>query len=187
MCSLLVHQELKDIKSYLLTRVEYAKAVREASERCLKGVMAEYDRANLNLKLWVAQNPEPQLPPTNPRASKAAKLKEWFAHEKWQTLKDLHSFKWYQLYGLAYSSATRLHQLKLNIKLAELIENGTYETECQNYKFFEHYGGVNNPLLTHGRNVSSALYNHIDVPEHILAEWPEIVAQVREDMKYRAV
>jgi hypothetical protein len=67
-----------------------------------------------------------------------------------------------------------------------MIEDGRYETARLERNFFVNFGGVNNPLLNHGQDVFRALYQNIDVPEHVLAEWPEGVAQVRKEMAARA-
>ena len=63
-----------------------------------------------------------------------------------------------------------------------MIEDGRYETARLERNFFVNFGGVNNPLLNHGQAVFRAIYAKLDVPEAVLAEWPEGIEQVSKEM-----
>ncbi|MBS1722521.1 MAG: hypothetical protein JSS66_05880 [Armatimonadetes bacterium] len=170
-------QELKGVEPYLLTRKEYAVLVRRASLKVIKEYIQLRNQARLDLAAWSAANPEPVRP--KDYASGAE-------FERWRDKRESHGYAWGHEYQKLYNLSTSVGQLKNNVILALMIEDGRYETECLQPNFFVRFGGVNNPLLNHGQSVFTALYRRIDVPEHVLAEWPEGVEQVRKDIAARA-
>ena len=177
MSLLAMYQELKGVEPHLLTRLEYAIIVRKAAQKLIKEYIVQRNQARKDLTAWSEANPGPKRP-------------SWFpsdaAQQRWRDLDETHASKWYREYDKVYSLSGTVHQLKLNIILANMIEDGRYETAHKDSNFWMYFRGVNNPLLNHGQAVFRALYQHIDVPEHVLAEWPEGVAQVRKEMADRA-
>lgn len=172
-----MYQELKDVQPHLLTRLEYAIIVRKASQKLIKEYIIQRNQARKDLTAWSEANPAPVRPRSFPSDA---------ARQRWRDLDEAHSSKWYREYDKVYSLSGTVEQFKLNIILANMIEDGRYETARNDRNFWMYFRGVNNPLLNHGQAVFTALYQHIDVPEHVLAEWPEGVEQVRKDMAYKA-
>jgi hypothetical protein len=168
-----MYPELKDIKPYLLTRKEYAALVKQAALKIIKDYIQQRNQARLDLKAWSEANPGPKRPSWFPSEA---------ARQRWIDLDESHASKWYREYDKVYSLSGTVEQLKRNIILANIIEDGRYETCRDDKNFWMYFGGVNNPLMNQGQSVFTAMLQHIDVPTHVLAEWPEGVEQVRKDM-----
>ncbi len=172
-----IYRELKDVEPYLLTRREYAALVKAASQKVIKKYILLRKQARRDLDAWAIVNPGPERP------ASYASNKE---HERYQDQYKSYQQAWGHKYQKLYNLSTHVNQLKRNIILANVIENNRIES-CQNdSRFWMFFGGVNNPLLTQGQKVFTALLQNIDVPEHVLAEWPEGVAQVQQEIALRA-
>lgn len=180
MSSLEVYRELKGVQEHLLTMKEYAGLVRAASQKVIKQYIRERDQAQAELTAWSAANPEP-----NRKKFGYSDINGWpsnAAYERWNDVYETHRGQWGQRYQQVYQLAKYVRQLKDNIILSRMIEDGRYETARLERNFFVNFGGVNNPLLNHGQAVFRAIYAKLDVPEAVLAEWPEGVEQVRKNM-----
>lgn len=175
MSSFAVYQELKNVKPHLLTRVEYARLVREASQKVIKEYIVERNQASKNFEAWEKSHPEPKRPSHVPPEDN-----RW--GDKYESYRNSRGDEYQKVYHLYWSVV----QLKHNIILSRMIEDGRYEIESKKRYFDNNYGGVNNPLLNHGQDVFRALYRNIEIPERVLAEWPEGVEQVRNEMARQA-
>jgi hypothetical protein len=180
MSSLAVYRELKGVQEHLLTRKEYAVLVRAASQKVIKQYIRDLKQAEAELAAWCDANPEPDR-----KKFGYSQVNGWpsnAAYERWNDVYETHRGQWGHRYQGVYQLARYVRQLKDNIILSRMIEDGRYETARLERNFFVNFGGVNNPLLNHGQAVFRAIYAKLDVPEAVLAEWPEGVEQVRKDM-----
>jgi len=154
------------------TRLEYAAIVKQASQRAQEIYTAEYAQANEAMTAWYKANPEP----VRTDFDDDKKFYEW--KEKVRE----YDIKRAPVCQKCYNIATLIQQAKRNIELAEIVENGISLDQCNS---FEYFGGVNNPMITHGNQVILALYRGIEVPDQVLADYPEMVAQARQDIAER--
>lgn len=171
-------QELKDVEPYLLTRREYAALVKAASQKVIKEYILLHEQSERDFREWESKNHAPKKP-HNYHSSHTA-------YDRWHDEFWSYRMKLGDEYQKTYHLAMSVNQLKLNIMLADIIEDGSYETERKKSNFSMFFRGVNNPLLNHGQSVFHALLHGKHVPEHVLAEWPEGVAQVQQEITLRA-
>jgi hypothetical protein len=183
MSSFEVYRELKGVEPHRLTRKEYAVLVRAASQRVIKRYINDRNEARAAFNAWNEANPGP-----DPKKFGYSEINGWpsaAAQDRYVDVYEPHRGLWGQQYQALYQLGQYVTQLKKNIILSRMIENGRYEAASRENNFFVNFGGVNNPLLNHGQDVFRALYAKLDIPEQVLAEWPEGVEQVRKEIAAR--
>lgn len=175
-----MYHELKGVEPHLLTRKEYAVIVREAALKVIKQYICERNQARAELAAWCEANPEPE-----PKKFGYSQVNGWpsaAAKDRYLQVYEDHRSRWGHIYQGVYHLAVEVDHLKSTILLSRMIEDGRYETARLERNFFTRFGGVNNELLNHGQAVFRAMHQRLDIPEHVLAEWPEGVEQVRKEM-----